>query len=61
MTQETVVGVSIIPGTGALANEEEKERLLKFRRTLKEIDFDGVEFARILDDVCSTRSFIVRH
>ena len=47
---EAAIRVSIIPGPSSINNADEKTRLDKFARCLKEATFGADEFAGILDE-----------
>ena len=49
--EEASVKVSILPGPEANADEDAKERLLNFGRTLENDEFDAEAFTTILGEV----------
>jgi GTPase SAR1 family protein len=53
--EDAEVRVTIIPGPSAQADEEIKERLIRFERKLSTDEFDSEEFHKVFDEVCSDR------
>ena len=51
---ESLVTVSILPGPTARDDEERKAKLQAFGRTLETVSLDADEFAKILDEVCTS-------
>ena len=58
---EAAIRVSITPGLSVIDNADEKARLEKFARCIKENAFGANEFANILDEVSITCSLEDAH
>ncbi|KAH9882664.1 hypothetical protein J1614_000900 [Plenodomus biglobosus] len=50
--EDAEVRVTIIPGPSAQADQEIKERLIRFERKLSSDEFDNEKFQNIFDEVC---------